>query len=68
MFQLPGWGGIRAMEFHMAQYGEKDCSAWGTHLYGPQGGNPSIFHLDGRRDGEYKTSTRRVYGNLTGLL
>eukprot|EP00980_Cylindrotheca_fusiformis_P023277 scaffold10313_cov138-Cylindrotheca_fusiformis.AAC.2 len=59
MFQLPGWEGIRAMEFHMSKFGAENCSYWGTYLYGHKGQYPTIFHLDGRRDGEYRTSTRR---------
>ncbi|KAL3934540.1 MAG: hypothetical protein SGBAC_009767 [Bacillariaceae sp.] len=68
MFQLPGWNGVRTMEFHMHQFGKKNCSYWGTYLYGARGSNPTIFHMDGRRDGQYMTSTKRVYGNLTGIL
>lgn len=68
MFQLPGWEGVRAMEFHMRQYGTKNCSYWGSYLYGARGSKPTIFHMDGRRDGKFRTSTKRIYGNLTGLL
>ena len=56
------------MEFHMDTFGAKNCSYWGTYLFGPKGGHPTIFHLDGRGDGQHMTSTKRVYGNLTGLL
>eukprot|EP00980_Cylindrotheca_fusiformis_P017668 scaffold5532_cov195-Cylindrotheca_fusiformis.AAC.4 len=66
MFKLPGWEGIRAMEFHMSKFAKENCSYWGTHMYGHKGENPTIFHLDGRRDGEYRT--QKIYGNLTGLL
>ena len=56
------------MEFHMDQFGKDNCGYWGTHLFGPRGGHPTIFHLDGRGDGQHRTSTKRVFGNLTGLL
>jgi len=68
MFKLPGWGGARYMENLMEKAGKKDCSYWGTYLFGPRGGNPTIFHMDGRHDGLHMTSTKRVYGNMTGLL
>eukprot|EP00980_Cylindrotheca_fusiformis_P015105 scaffold4166_cov95-Cylindrotheca_fusiformis.AAC.7 len=67
MFKLPGWEGIRYMELHMSKFAREDCSHWGTHLYGHRGANPTIFHLDGRRDGEHTTDTRNFRGNLTGL-
>ncbi|KAL3934539.1 MAG: hypothetical protein SGBAC_009766 [Bacillariaceae sp.] len=68
MFQLPGWSGVRNMEFHMESFGNQDCKHWGTYLFGKRGGNPTIFHLDGRGNGQHMTSTKRVYGNLSGLL
>eukprot|EP00980_Cylindrotheca_fusiformis_P006806 scaffold1426_cov83-Cylindrotheca_fusiformis.AAC.8 len=66
MFKLPGWEGIRAMEFHMSKFAKENCSYWGTYMYGNKGDNPTIYHLDGRRDGEFRT--QKIYGNLTGIL
>eukprot|EP00980_Cylindrotheca_fusiformis_P020916 scaffold7942_cov111-Cylindrotheca_fusiformis.AAC.1 len=67
MFKLPGWEGIRYMELHMSEFARVNCSYWGSYLYGHRGANPTIFHLDGRRDGEHTTDTRNFRGNLTGL-
>ena len=67
MFTLPGWKKYRAMEFLMKDYALKNCSYWGSYLYGKRKDDPTIFHLDGRRDGSHHTSTVNFNGNLTGL-
>ncbi len=46
---MEDWGKTRYMENKMLMLGKKNCSYWGTYLYGKQGEGPAmITHLDGR--------------------
>lgn len=46
---MDGWDDVRYMETIMNPIATKNCSYWGTYLYGKQGqGPPTIVHLDAR--------------------
>jgi hypothetical protein len=49
----------RFMEWFMRGAGERNCSHWGTFIYGRQGLPPTIGHLDGRQTWGNKTHKAR---------